>query len=184
MHFLKVLGLKVCLGLLLVLAPISASALTVDHIKIVGDDVSAQVVGTDITFAWEDDFVPNPRIYVTFTSLSAFALELTEASSSQNVLIGLFTGKETGKKPNQADALPGLKVNATDNGDVLGNFSAGQYTLAFFDNGSGPRNASLEFALSGATISSIPLPAGMVLLLGALGGLGAVKLRGRARASA
>lgn len=159
----------------------SASALTVSPDMTV--DITPNVNNAfEIVFTW-----PDSPIDGTEAVPIAFDFNLSiEASSGTNTAVGYFIEDPDGIRLQNAssttcaDGTPmGAQCNLLFSAEqtpmtLFSDLAAGTYTFGVF-GGTVPNAGSLTFGIT--KVSEVPLPAGGVLLLSALGGFAAMRRR-------
>lgn len=173
--------------LALVLAPASASAITlVDQ----GNNVQTGGVATGdinlsgsiVTGEWDDTAGGGNlvRLYQSFTATRYFNLTVTDYNTSVGSSVSglrLLTGIKTS---GTSGTIFNTNVNTSSVPSTFGVFGPGTYTVRLVDFGPGDGDITIEF--EGAV--AVPLPAGMGLMLTALGGLALVNRRRQKKAEA
>jgi len=176
-------GLKAAIiAAALALSPVTASALTVsggpsvDRSAPAGvSTAAASVAGTTIDVDWfaaPGTGKTFARIYQTFSVDRSFFLKLTSFIST-NSLNSNFQFNLLPGEVNKGGFVGLTQVGAP--GTISGPLAAGTYTLLVNDASAGSGSATF-------TVAPVPLPAGLALLLTAMGGL--VILRRRTNAAA
>jgi hypothetical protein len=183
--FMKRHGLKrIAFGAMLALAPVAASAFTITP-GITTIDERGSSTGSigfsssdtiSIEWAGAEGAGNGAFLYQAFNVDETFRLILESyvGNANDDSTANVFLGVRTRGGNNSPFTLVTRQVDENDVGDSLGSFAGGDYTIKFFEAGR-PFSGTATFK-----IAPVPLPAGIVLLMGALGGLVVLRRRGAA----
>lgn len=170
---------------LISLAPVAASAVTVTDVGLV--DASIGVTASTnfdegaatVSYTWEGASTSGDRVrffqqFNVSDNPENWNLVLTDfdrQGNSGRSSVRLYQGHAPSGRIGGLTLLAEANVNENNIGVLFGNLSQGDYTLRF-NEGANPDSGSAVFA-----IAAVPLPAGGLLLLTALGGVMVMRRR-------